>query len=248
MAIPTSRETLKQWCLRKLGEPTIKVNVADSQVEDRIDEALQYFSQYHFDAIEQVYYKHEVTATDIANEYIDISGEDDIIAVTGVFHLNDNSNANNLFDVRYQARLSDVHYFSNTFLQYYDQTKQYINLVNKIVNPAETIRYNRHTNKIYIDGRWGEDILEGQYVIFDTYRKLDPDTYTDVYNDIFLKQYVTELIREQWAQNLSKYDNISLPGGVTMNADAIRSLAQENLTRLREEMRSQEPLPFFEMG
>lgn len=247
MAVPNSRETLKSWCLRKLGEPVIKVNVADSQVEDRIDEALQYFAEHHFDGLEQVYTKHVVTADDITNEYISL--DEDIVAVTGVFQLSNNSNANNLFDVRYQARLSDVHYFSNTFLQYYDQTKQYINLVNKILQPAETVRFNRHTDRIYIDGAvWGTDITEGSYIIFDSFRKVDPDTYTDVYDDIFLKQYVTELIREQWAQNLSKYDNIQLPGGVTMNADAMRQQAQENMSRLREEMRAQEPYGFFEVG
>lgn len=246
MSIPSSRSELKSWCLRKLGEPTIKVNVADSQVEDRIDEALQYFTEYHFDGVEKVYYKHVVTADDITNEYITVP--ENIIAVTNVFSLNDAMNTNNIFDIRYQARLSDVHYFSNTFLQYYDQTKRHINLVNQILSPAETIRFNRHTDRIGIDAEWGTDILAGNYIIFETYRTLDPETYTDIYNDIFLKQYVTELIREQWATNLSKYDQISLPGGVTFNASEMRSLAQENLTKLREEMRSQEFYGFFEIG
>ena len=246
MAIPNSRSTLKTWCLRKLGEPVIKVNVSDNQVEDRIDEALQFFAQYHVDGIEQVYLKHQVTAADITNEYISI--DDDILAVTGVFRLDGSTTSTNMFDFRYQARLNDVKYFNSTFLEYYDQSKQYINLVNKILAPAETIRYNRHTDRIYIDTQWGEDIQTGNYIIFDTYRALDPETYTDVYNDIFLKQYAKALIQEQWAQNLSKYDNISLPGGVTMNADAMRQQAQEEMQRLRQEMRDQEPMPYFEIG
>ena len=247
MAIPNSRETLKKWCLTKLGEPVIKVNVSNDQIEDRIDEALQYFAEYHFDGVEQIYYKHEVTATDITNEYITLN--DDLIAVTGVFQLGGgNSNSGGIFNVQYQARLSDVQYFNSQFLEYYDQTKQYINLANKILSPAESIRFNRHMDRVYVDARWGEDILVGSYAIFDAYRKLDPETYTDVYNDIFLKQYVTYLIMEQWAQNLSKYENVQLPGGVTFNAQQMRQESTENLRRLREELREQEIPPHFQCG
>lgn len=238
MANPTSRTELKKWCLRKLGEPVIKINVADSQVEDRIDEALQYFAEYHYDGIEKVYNKHVVTASDISNGYIEL--EEDILSVTNIFPLLAEGLSGNIFDVRYQARLSDVHYFSDTFLQYYDQTKQHINLVNQILSPAQTVRFNRHMDRVYIDGiTWGTDITEGQYVIIEGYRKLDPDVYTDIYNDRFLKEYVTILIKMQWGQNLSKFDNIQLPGGVTFNGQQIYDQAVQELQRLRERMDSE---------
>jgi len=245
MANPTTRATLKSWCLRKLGEPVIKINVSDDQVEDRIDEALQYFAEYHYDAIEKVYTPYLLTASDITNKYIAL--DDDMVSVTNIFPLYEDGLSANIFDVRYQARLSDVQYFNDTFLQYYNQTKQYINLVNEILSPNQSIRFNRHTDRLYIDAVWGADLLAGNYIILEGWRTLDPETYGDIYNDRFLKQYITALIKQQWGSNLSKFDNIQLPGGVTFNGQQIYDQATTELESIRETMISQneEPPMFF---
>ena len=222
MATPSTRETLKQYCLRNLGKPVIDINVDDDQVEDRIDEALQYFAQYHVDGVERMYLKYLVTADDITRMTTDASESvtensvtttykradnflvvpSSVISVINVFPLSDRANLN-MFDVRYQLRLNDLYDFSSTSIVHYQMTMQHLDFLDHILVGEKPMRFNQLSNRLYVDMDWGTDITAGEYLIFEVYRKVDPDTYTDLYDDIYLKRYLTSLIKRQWGQNLS---------------------------------------------
>lgn len=246
MATPTNRTQLKEYALRKLGHPVIQINVDDSQLEDRMDEALQYYAQFHFDATERTYLKHQVDATDIANGYITI--DEDIIAVNRVFSISSDSTAS-IFNVKYQFMLNEVTNLNRMELTHYHMTKQHLNMLQAMLSGEKPLRFNRHTDRIYLDIDWDGELTSGDYLVFEVYTKLDPDTYTDVYDDMYLKKYVTVLFKEQWALNLIKFGNLQLPGGVVYNGQEMYQQAQEEKQRLEEEMRTtwEEPI-FAEIG
>ena len=249
MATPSTRETLKQYCLRNLGKPVIDINVDDDQVEDRIDEALQYFAQYHVDGVERMYLKYLVTADDITRMTTDASESvtensvtttykradnflvvpSSVISVINVFPLSDRANLN-MFDVRYQLRLNDLYDFSSTSIVHYQMTMQHLDFLDHILVGEKPMRFNQLSNRLYVDMDWGTDITAGEYLIFEVYRKVDPDTYTDLYDDIYLKRYLTSLIKRQWGQNLSKFSGTAMLGGVTLNGPELFSSAIEHTT------------------
>ena len=268
MATPSTRETLKQYCLRNLGKPVIDINVDDDQVEDRIDEALQYFAQYHVDGVERMYLKYLVTADDITRMTTDASESvtensvtttykradnflvvpSSVISVINVFPLSDRANLN-MFDVRYQLRLNDLYDFSSTSIVHYQMTMQHLDFLDHILVGEKPMRFNQLSNRLYVDMDWGTDITAGEYLIFEVYRKVDPDTYTDLYDDIFLKRYVTSLIKRQWGQNLSKFSGTAMLGGVTLNGPELFSSAIEEQQRLEEEIRlNYEEPPHMQQG
>tara|TARA_B100000131_G_scaffold236602_1_gene228643 strand:- start:956 stop:1696 length:741 start_codon:yes stop_codon:yes gene_type:complete len=240
MAKPASRQELKDYALRRLGHPVIDINVEDGQMEDRLDDALQFFAEYHFDGVERVYNKHLVTSTDISNGYITIP--DGIMSVLKVFRFDEGTT--NMFDVRYQMALNDFFDMSGSgSVVEYDQTRRYINMLNDMLNPERMIRFSRVTNQLHIDMKWGEILSEGDYVVYEGWKILDPDTYTEIYDDRLLKEYVTALIKRQWGQNLSKFDGIQLPGGVTFNGGEIYSQADEEVKKIEEEVELKYELP-----
>ena len=256
----TSRETLKQYCLRALGKPVIEINVEDDQVEDRIDEAIQYFAQYHYDGSERMYLKYQVTADDITRARSDetittvtdtadstvtasfkegknyIPMPSNVMSVLQIFPFTDKA-ALNLFDVRYQLRLNDLYDFSSTSIIHYDMVLRHLDFLDHILVGEKPTRFNQYNNRLYIDMDWKNDISVGEYLIIECYRKLDPDTMTDVYNDIFLKRYVTALFKRQWGANLSKFNGVTMLGGVTLNGQQIFQEAQEDIRKLEEEIR-----------
>ncbi|WP_341715273.1 hypothetical protein, partial [Limnobacter sp.] len=259
MATPSTRETLKQYALRTLGKPVIEINVDDDQLEDRLDEALQYFSQYHYDGVERCYLKYRVTQADKdrilspggdstitatknsvtttlyeANNYIIVP--ETVLAVTNIFNLSDRSNLN-MFDVRYQLRLNDLYDFSSTSIIHYQMVRTHLDFLDHILVGEKPIRFSQHNNRLYIDMDWKNDISVGEYIIIECYRKLDPDSYSDVYNDIFLKRYVTALFKRQWGANLSKFNGVTMIGGVTLNGQQIFQEAQQDIEKLEEEIR-----------
>ena len=298
MAIPSTRETLKQYCLRNLGKPVIDINVDDDQIEDRLDEALQYFAQYHSDGIERMYLKYKVTADDVTRlttntsynvdekgtsrtniELEDASGDivqqdgsaiytedstlvrtsyeetenylvipDAIISVVNVFPLSDRANLN-MFDVRYQLRLNDLYDFSSTSIVHYEMTMKHLDFLDHILVGEKPIRFNQLSNRLYIDQDWANDISEDEYIIIECYRKLDPTTHTDIFDDLYLKRYATTLIKRQWGQNLSKFSGTAMLGGVTLNGPELFSTALSEQEKLEEEIRSnyEEP-PHFQEG
>lgn len=245
MALPATRENFKQYCLRNLGKPVIEINVDDDQLEDRIDEALEYYRDYHFDGTQHVYYKHQATSTDIANGYITVP--DDIYGVTGCFTLGGTYSVNNLFNVRYQIHLNDLYDLLQSSVVPYINAMTHVNLLEEVFVGKQPVRYNRHINRVYIDTSWTDKIPEGSYIILDAYQILDPDTYTDVWSDRWLLRYGTALFKRQWGENLKKYEGMQLPGGVTFNGQKIWEESMEEIRNLEQEMITSYSLPVHDM-
>ena len=265
MAIPTSRTTFKEYCLRNLGKGVIDINVSDDQVDDRIDEALQYFAQYHYDGVERMYLKHEITqadvdrsktndtttATDVRDGSVTASFTEGrgfipmpqaVVSVLNIFPFDDQA-TNNMFDIRYQLRLNDLYDFSSTSVLHYQMTMQHLDFLSHILVGEKPIRFNQHQNRLYIDMDFENDISVGEFIIIECYRKLDPETYTDIYDDIYLKRYATALIKRQWGANLSKFNGVQMLGGVTMNGETIYQQAQEEMEKLEEQIQLAYELP-----
>ena len=258
MAIPTSKATFKSYCLRALGFGVIDINVSDDQVDDRIDEALQYFAQYHYDGVEKMYLKYQITQDDIdraasndtttATDTVDsnitatfkegknfIPMPSSVVSVIQIFPFDDQT-TNNMFDIRYQLRLNDLYDFSSTSIIHYQMTMQQLDFLSHILVGEKPVRFNQHQNRLYIDMDFGNDIDVGEFLIIECYRKIDPATYTDIFDDIYLKRYATALIKRQWGANLSKFKGVQLLGGVEMDGEGIYSQAQEELQKLEEEI------------
>jgi len=236
MANPTTRAELADYCLRKLGAPVLEINVDVDQVEDRIDEALQYFQAYHDDAIVRTYRKHQITSTDITNEYITIP--DGITSVRRIFPLTAENSSVNMFDARYQIMLNDIFDLGHMGnLSNYVQIQQYMQTLNMELNGLPQTRFNRHMDRLFIDLDWSEEFEAGDYIVIDGMEIVDPGTYADVYNDLWLKRYATALIKRQWGENLIKFENMQLPGGVLMNGAVILDAAMTEIDKLEEEIR-----------
>lgn len=259
MAIPTSKSTFKSYCLRALGFGVIDINVSDDQADDRIDEALQYFAQYHYDGVERVYLKYQVTQADKdrilspngdstitatkgsvtstykqANNYIIVP--ETVLAVTRIFPLSSRGNQN-MFDVRYQLRLNDLYDFSSTSIIHYDMVMRHLDMLDHILVGEKPIDFNMHNNRLYIGMDWKTDIQVGEYLVIECYRKLDPTENTDVFNDMYLKRYVTSLFKKQWGTNLSKFGGVQMIGGVTLNGLEIYQQANQEIQTLEDQIR-----------
>ena len=245
MAIPASREQLKDWCLRQLGFPVIEINVDDDQVEDRIDEALQYFQDFHFDGVERWYLKHQVTAQNIADKYIPIT--DNIIGINRIFPVGSTNASVNMFDLRYQLRLHELYDFTSTSYVNYTLTMQHIRTLDMLFSGETPIRFNRHSNKLYIDWDWNYDIEPGEYIVIEGFIILDPNTYTDVYNDRMLKRLATAYIKRQWGSNMKKFSGMQLPGGIQMNGQQIYDEAVAEIKEIEDLIRDtyEEPPQFL---
>lgn len=234
MANPATRQQLKEYCLRRLGEPVIDVNVDDDQLEDRIDDALKFYQDYHYDGTERIFLKHQITAADKTNEYIEIN--DNIIGIIRVFDIGDSINSSNLFNIRYQIHLNDLFDFTSTTYVPYVTAMRHVEQLEEIFVGKKPIRFNRHMNRLYIDMDWSDDVAVGEYIIVEAYRILDPNTYTDVYGDRWLREYTTQLFKRQWGENLKKFEGMQLPGGLQFNGQQIYNEAQDEITRLESEV------------
>lgn len=314
MAIPSTRQELIDYCLRKLGHPVLEINIDDDQIEDRIDEAFQYYRDFHFDAVEKVYLSEQITASTLVisglnaasfttgetitsssgatatvhgniaanrmyvknvsgtfaasntitgsqsgqtatvssitlgnfdNRYLTVS--DAVTSVLRVLPFSSRTRGIDMFDVRYQILLNDLYSIQSTDLIYYTQVQTQLQLMNDVLVGVKPVRFNRHQNRVYVDMDWSTDVSIGDYIIVESFRILDPDTFTDVYNDGWLKRYATALIKQQWGTNLKKFEGVQLPGGVTLNGQVIFNEATEEIQSLREEVQStfQEPIDFF---
>ena len=258
MATPTSKATFKSYCKRALGFGVIDINVSDDQVDDRVDEALQYFSQYHYDGVERMYLKYQISQDDIdrsvtnttttATDKLDgtitasfsegknfIPMPDSVLSVMQIFSFS-NAQTNSMFDIRYQLRLNDLYDFSSTSIIHYQMTMQQLDLLEHVLVGEVPIRFNQHQNRLYLDMDW-EEMNADEYLIIECYRKVDPDTYTDIYDDMYLKRYATALIKRQWGANLSKFNGVATLGGVTMNGADIYSQSMEEINKLEEEIK-----------
>lgn len=239
MATPTSRTTLIEYCLRNLGAPVLDINVDDDQVEDRVDEALQKYRDYHMEGQRRVYLPLLVTPTVVTNKYFTLT--DEVIYVTRVLPISNSYAAVNMFSMKYQMYLNDFYaLYKAESLQYYVQMQQYLSEVDALLNGIQPIQYQRHGNKLYIDTNFGE-LQVGQYIMAECYVSLE-DT-PEMYNDSWLKRYTTALIKRQWGTNLSKFDGMQLPGGVTINASKILEESNTEIEALEQSLLDSYSLP-----
>lgn len=247
MAVPNSRDTLIDYCLRALGHPVIEINVDDDQVSDRVDEALQFYQHYHADAIEKVFLKHEVTQTDIDNGYLSINSL--VTEVIRVLPIRDTFSSNNLFDIKYQMHLNDM--FSLGYmgsLLEYSMAQEYLSTLDILIDSdSKFAQFDKHRNRVEIHMKWDEEVSVGDFIVVEAMRIIDPETFTEVYNDYYLKKYLTALLKRQWGANLLKFEGMQMPGGVTFNGRQLFDDANEELQRLEEEVRLnwEEPVDFY---
>ena len=249
MANPATRQQLIDYCLRQLGAPVIEINVDDDQVEDRIDEAIQYYQNFHTDAVVRNFYKHQITQEDFDNEYVTLPEQ--LIYVLRVLPIGVANSTQGIFSVDYQLHLNDLYDLRRPGnLINYEMTRQYLSLIDMVLNGMDQgIIFSRHESRLYIETDWKMRIPVGSWVIVECYQTLNPQDYTRIYNDQYLKRYATALIKKQWAQNLSKFKGMQLPGGVTIDGTELMTQAKEEIKELEAEIRSTWETPVdFEIG
>tara|TARA_B100001964_G_scaffold23284_1_gene23368 strand:- start:880 stop:1731 length:852 start_codon:yes stop_codon:yes gene_type:complete len=281
MAQPSTRTELIDYCKRQLGAPVLEINVADEQLDDLTDDAIQFFQERHFDGVYQTFYKYQVTQDDIdrgranggSNGKIGISTitadativgsattqfnweensnflqiPPNVIGVTKLFHFDgSNTLTNNMFSVKYQLFLNDVYYWGSTELLSYAMVKTYLEDLDFLLSTQKQIRFNKRQDRLYLDIDWG-NLTVGDYLIIDCYSVLDPSDYARVWNDSFIKPYLTALIKKQWGQNMMKFQGVKLPGGVELNGRQMYDDAQRDLDIIRERMSNTYELPPLDM-
>ena len=245
MAVPTTRNEFKEYCLRKLGKPVIEINVDDDQVEDRIDESLRYYWDYHFDGTEKLYYKHQVTQENKTDKYFILP--ENIIGAVRVFPIADPMvRSDDLFNIRYQIALNDLYSLTSVSMIPYYMVMEHLALITEMLVGQQPIRYSRHKNRLYVDMDWGK-INVGEYLLVEAYEVISPEEYVDVWADRWLQNYVTAKIKYQWGSNLTKFSGMQLPGGVQFNGEKILGDAQAEIEKMETEMISSYSLPVSDM-
>ena len=274
MAQPSSRQQLIDYCKRQLGAPVLQINIADTQVDDIIDTAIQYYQEYHYDGIEKMYLKHEFTAEDVVrfNETDEITSTDDpdgsvwenrknfievpdhVIGIERVFGVTSNLSSNEMWGLSNQYFLLDIFSFSSGYtfgnfdMSYYYMIKQYFETLDMVVNVGGLVQYrfNKRQDRLYLDID-RQRIKEGRYLVIECYRALDPAEWNQIWNDSFIKRYVTALMKRQWGMNLIKYNNVQLPGGITLNGRQIWEDGDAEVKDLEARMLTDYSLPPMDM-
>ena len=277
MAQPASRSDLINYCKRQLGAPVLEINIADEQVDDLVDDALQYFHERHFDGVVQTYLKYKITQDDIdrgkgrgGNNPIGIvtttgtstvgiastfSYEENsnfiqvppsVIGINKIFRFDNSTISGGMFSLKYQLFLNDLYFFNSMEMLSYAMTKTYLSDIDFLLNTEKQIRFNQRQDRLYLDVDWGNVEL-GEYIVLDCWRLLDPNDFTRVYNDSFLKKYLTALMKRQWGQNLIKFQGVKLPGGIELNGRQIYDDAEKDLEIIREQMSNTYELPPLDM-
>ena len=270
MAKPTTRQELVDYCLRRLGAPVLEINVDDDQIDDLVDDALQLFNERHFDGVERMYSKYQITQDDIDRgsasspngvgvttttatsttgstfDWYENSNflqvPDSIIGVEKIFKFDTSSISGGMFSIKYQLFLNDLYHFNSIELLQYAMVKSYLEDIDFLLTSDKQIRFNKRQNRLYLDIDWKTQSA-GSFLVLDCHRILDPNTFTNVYNDSFLKLYLTALIKKQWGQNLIKFQGVKLPGGIELNGRQIYDDAQRELEDIKQRMTSEYELP-----
>ena len=278
MAKPASRQQLIDYCLRRLGAPVLEINVDDDQIDDLVDDALQYFQERHFDGVERMYLKYKLTQADldrgrakntngvgivtttatstnvsgygtVTSNFYETSNfiqvPDSVIGIEKVFKFDTSSISGGMFSIKYQLFLNDLYYFNSVELLQYAMVKSYLEDIDFLLTTDKQIRYNKRQDRLYLDIDWGAQSLD-TYLVIDCYRILDPDSYTNVYNDSFIKKYLTALIKRQWGQNLIKFRGVKLPGGIELNGREIYEDAERELESIKQTMALEYELPPYD--
>ena len=260
MAKPSSRSDLINYTKRQLGAPVLEINVADEQIDDLIDDALQFFQERHFDGVTKDYVKYQITQDDIdrgkgpgednpvgivtttVDKTVGVSTQfkfqensnylplpPDIIGVEKIFHFDGSATStNNMFSVKYQLFLNDIYYYGATQLMNYAMVRSYLSDIDFLLTTQKQFRFNQRQDRIYIDIDWS-GVTVGDWLIFDVFKAIDPNVSTGVWNDSFLKRYVTQLVKRQWGQNLIKFQGVKLPGGVELMDGKYLMMHKKNL-------------------
>lgn len=244
MARVTSRVEFKEYCLRRIGKPVIDINVDDEQVEDRVDEALKFYWDYHFDGTEKIFYKYQITPQDVINKWIPVPSN--VIGVVNIFALGDYIATNNIFNIRYQIALNDLYTLTYQSMVPYYMAFQQLQLLEQLLVGQQPIRYNRISDKLYIDANW-DKLQPGYFIVAEAYQIIDPDVYSKVWEDRWLQRYASALIKRQWGTNLTKFSGMQLPGGVTFNGEKIYNDAEAEIEKYENEMISGYSLPVVDM-
>ena len=274
MAKPTTREELKDYCLRQLGAPVLEINVADEQVEDLLDDTLQYFNERHYDGVERMYLKYKVSQDDINrgkasgtdgigittttgssnivgfgtttfnfyenSNYIQVP--DSVIGVEKIFKFDTSSISGGMFSIKYQLFLNDLYQFNSIDLLQYSMVKTYLEDIDFLLTTDKQIRFNKRQDRLYLDIDWGAQTKDTFFVI-DCQRALDPNDFSKVFNDSFVKRYLTSAIKRQWGQNLIKFQGVKLPGGVELNGRQLYDDGQRELDEIKQRMAMDYEMP-----
>jgi hypothetical protein len=242
MATINNRQDFKEYCLRRLGAPVIDINMDDDQIEDRIDDAIQYWQDYHFDGTQKLYWIRGIDQYDIANKYLntaDVRDESnnaiEIVGVTRVFPITDSQSSVNMFDLRYQLRLNELYDFTSASYTNYIITHQHLRSLELMFTGSVPIRFNRTTQRLYIDMS-SQNITIGSILVFEGYGGINPTFYPKIWEDRFIKLYATALIKKNWGENMKKFGGIQLPGGITLNGKEVFDEAVEEINQLHSEM------------
>jgi len=277
MAQPASRTDLVNYCKRQLGAPVLEINVADEQIDDLVDDALQYFHERHFDGVVQTYLKYKITQDDIDrgqgragsnpigivtttgtstvgvaatfsyeenSNYIQVPPA--VIGINKIFRFDTSTISNGMFGLKYQLFLNDMYFFNSMEMLGYAMTKTYLSDIDFLLNTEKQVRFNQRQDRLYLDVDWGT-VVKDEYIVIDCWRLLDPNDFTRVYNDSFLKRYLTALIKRQWGQNLIKFQGVKLPGGIELNGRQIYDDAERELDKIKEMMSNTYELPPLDM-
>lgn len=247
MAQPQSREEFKEYILRKIGAPVIQVNVAEEQVEDRVDEAVSFWRDYHYNGSQLVYLKHKLTAQDAENGYVTLP--QNLLGISKIFDLDTSiSTGTGIFNVQYQFVLNNISDITGYSVTNYWMTMSHMEFLQEILVGMPLIRYNKHVNKLYIDVDKAS-LVADRYVIIEAYDIIDPDAYSDVWGDRWLQNYASVLVREQWGLNLTKFTNMQLVGGVQFNGEQILAEARAERQAMEEDaIKSLQPLTYNFIG
>ena len=274
MAKPSTRQGLIDYCLRRLGAPVLEINVDDDQIDDLVDDAIQYFNERHFDGVERMFLKYEIQQADIDrgkaggtngvgivtttatsvdtgagsftssfyenSNFIQIP--DSVVGIERVFKFDTSSISGGMFSIKYQLFLNDLYYFNSVELLQYAMTKSYLEDIDFLLTTDKQIRFNKRQDRMYLDIDWNAQSA-GNFLVIDCYRALDPASFTQVYNDSFVKKYLTALIKRQWGQNLIKFRGVKLPGGIELNGREIYEDAERELEQLKQTMMLEHELP-----
>ena len=274
MAKPTTRKELVDYCLRQLGAPVLEINVADEQVDDLVDDTLQYFNERHYDGVEKMYLKYKITQDDIdrgrakgtdgvgivtttgtanvvgfgtttfnfyeTSNYIQVPNS--VIGVEKIFKFDTSTISGGMFSIKYQLFLNDLYHFNSVDLLTYAMTKSYLEDIDFLLTTEKQVRFNKRQDRLYLDIDWKAQTKD-TYLVLECYRALDPESFSQVYNDSFVKKYLTALIKKQWGQNLIKFQGVKLPGGIELNGRAILEDGQRDLEDIKQRMSSEYELP-----
>ena len=279
---PANRQDFIEYCLRKLGAPVLEINVDDEQIEDAVDDGIQMFNERHFDGVERMYLKYQISQDDIdRGRAINDSGStntagivttvgtsstitgygattsnwyetsnflqvpDSVVGVEKIFKFDSSSISSGMFSIKYQLFLNDLYYFNSVELLQYAMTKTYLEDIDFLLTPDKQVRFNKRQGRLYLDMDWGAQTVDN-FLVLDCFRALDPEDFNQIYNDIFLKEYVTLLIKRQWGQNMIKFKGVKLPGGIEMNGREIYDDAEREIEALRSRMASEYELPPYD--